>query len=80
MIFAGFRPVNAVLAALLFGFVTALGFAGQARSWPIAAPIRSMLPYLGIVAPMIVPVVAVRRMRFMPAPAALAKPRYRDLR
>jgi simple sugar transport system permease protein len=81
VIFAGFRPINAVLAALLFGFVTALGFVGQARNWPIAAPILSMLPYLGTVALMIVPVVAFKRMRrLMAAPAGLAVPYYRDMR
>lgn len=81
VIFAGFRPINAVLAALLFGFVTALGFVGQARNWPIAAPILSMLPYLGTVALIIVPVVALKRMRrLMAAPAGLAVPYYRDMR
>ncbi|MFN3641843.1 MAG: ABC transporter permease [Gemmobacter sp.] len=81
VIFAGFRPINAVLAALLFGFITALGFVGQARNWPIAAPILSMLPYLGTVALIIVPVVAFKRMRrLMAAPAALATPFFRDMR
>ncbi|MFN6977704.1 MAG: ABC transporter permease, partial [Gemmobacter sp.] len=81
VIFAGFRPINAVLAALLFGFITALGFVGQARNWPIAAPILSMLPYLGTVALIIVPVVAFKRMRrLMAAPAALATPYFRDMR
>jgi simple sugar transport system permease protein len=81
VIFAGFRPINAALAALLFGFVTALGFVGQARNWPIAAPILSMLPYLGTVALIIVPVVALKRMRrLMAAPAGLAVPYYRDMR
>lgn len=81
VIFAGFRPINAVLAALLFGFITALGFVGQARNWPIAAPILSMLPYLGTIALMIVPVLAFHRMRrLMAAPAAVAIPFYRDMR
>lgn len=81
VIFAGFRPINAVLAALLFGFITALGFVGQARNWPVAAPILSMLPYLGTVALIIVPVVAFKRMRrLMAAPAGLAVPYYRDMR
>lgn len=81
VIFAGFRPINAALAALLFGFITALGFVGQARNWPIAAPILSMLPYLGTVALIIVPVVAFRRLRrIMAAPAALATPYFRDMR
>ncbi len=81
VIFAGFRPIPAVLAALLFGFITGLGFVGQARNWPIAAPILSMLPYLGTVALMIVPVLAFQRMRrVMAAPAGLSVPYFRDMR
>jgi general nucleoside transport system permease protein len=81
VIFAGYRPLNAVLAALLFGVITSLGFVGQARNWPVAAPILSMLPYLGTIAFIVVPVVAWHRMRqAMAAPAALGTPYYRDLR
>lgn len=81
VIFAGYRPLNAVGAALLFGLITSLGFVGQARNWPIAAPILSMLPYLGTMAFIIVPVVAWQRMRrVMAAPAALGEPYYRDVR
>jgi general nucleoside transport system permease protein len=81
VIFAGYRPVNAVLAALLFGCITSLGFIGQARNWPIAAPILSMLPYLGTIALIIVPVLAWHRVRrLMAAPAALGEPYYRDVR
>ena len=81
VIFAGFRPINAAGAALLFGFVTALGFVGQARNWPVAAPIMSMLPYLGTIALIILPVVVFKRMRrVMAAPAALSVPFYRDTR
>ncbi|KAB6716082.1 MULTISPECIES: ABC transporter permease [Roseobacteraceae] len=81
VIFAGFRPINAVLAGLLFGFVTALGFVGQAHNWPIAASILSMLPYLGTMALMIVPVLAWQRMRrLMAAPDSLTVPYFRDQR
>jgi general nucleoside transport system permease protein len=81
VIFAGYRPINAVLAALLFGAITSLGFVGQARNWPIAAPILSMLPYLGTIALIIVPVLAWHRVRrLMAAPAALGQPYYRDIR
>lgn len=81
VIFAGYRPINAVLAALLFGCITSLGFIGQARNWPIAAPILSMLPYLGTIALIIVPVLAWHRVRrLMAAPAALGEPYYRDVR
>ena len=80
VIFAGYRPITAVLAALLFGAITALGFVGQARNWPIPAPFLSMLPYLGTIALMIVPVLAWRRMRqWMAAPEALGRPYFRDV-
>lgn len=81
VIFAGYRPLNAVLAALLFGLITSLGFVGQARNWPIAAPVLSMLPYLGTIALIIVPVLAWQKVRrMMAAPAALGEPYFRDER
>lgn len=81
VIFAGYRPIPAVLSALLFGMITALGFVGQARGWPIAPAFLSMLPYLGTIAFIIVPVLAFKRMRqLMAAPAALGEPYFRDVR
>ena len=81
VIFAGYRPIPAVLSGLLFGLITALGFVGQARGWPIAPAFLSMLPYLGTMAFIIVPVLAWQRMRrIMAAPAAIGLPYYRDVR
>ncbi|KRB61164.1 sugar ABC transporter [Rhizobium sp. Root708] len=81
VIFAGYRPIPAVLSGLLFGFITALGFVGQARGWPVAPAFLSMLPYLGTMAFIIVPVLAWQRMRrIMAAPAAIGVPYYRDVR
>jgi simple sugar transport system permease protein len=81
VIFAGYRPIMATLSGLLFGLITALGFIGQARGWPVAPAFLSMLPYLGTVAFIIVPVLAWQKMRrAMAAPAALALPYYRDMR
>ena len=81
VIFAGYRPIMATLSGFLFGMITALGFIGQARGWPIAPAFLSMLPYLGTVAFIIVPVLAWQKMRrAMAAPAALALPYYRDMR
>ncbi|MBT9385171.1 ABC transporter permease [Pseudooceanicola sp. CBS1P-1] len=81
VIFAGFRPINTVLAALLFGFITALGFVGQARNWPVAAPILAMLPYAGTIVLMILPVLAWQKMRrLMAAPEGLTQPYFRDER
>lgn len=81
VIFAGYRPWTAVAAALLFGMITSLGYMGQARNWPVAAPILSMLPYLGTIALMIVPVIAWQKVRrLMAAPAAIGEPYFRDVR
>ncbi|NVN36919.1 ABC transporter permease [Komagataeibacter swingsii] len=81
VIFAGYRPVIVTLSALLFGLVTALSFVGQAHNWPIDPAFLNMLPYLGTMAFIIVPVVVWHRMRrVMAAPAALAQPYYRDVR
>lgn len=81
VIFAGYRPLNAVLAALLFGAITAIGFVGQARNWPIPSPFLSMLPYLGTIALMIAPALAWHRLRqWMAAPEALGQPYFRDVR
>jgi simple sugar transport system permease protein len=81
VIFAGYRPINAVLAALLFGIITSIGFVGQARNWPIAPAFLSMLPYLGTIALIIIPVVAFPRFRrLMAAPAALGEPYRREMR
>jgi general nucleoside transport system permease protein len=81
VIFAGYRPIPAALSGLLFGFITALGFVGQARGWPIAPAFLSMLPYAGTIAFIIVPVIAWQRMRrLMAAPAALGQPYFRSVR
>ena len=81
VIFAGYRPIPAVLSGLLFGLITAVGFVGQAKGWPVAPAFLSMLPYLGTMAFIIVPVLAWQRMRrVMAAPAAIGVPYYRDVR
>lgn len=80
VIFAGFRPLHAVGGAFLFGLITALGFVGQARNWPVPPAFLSMLPYLGTVAFMIVPALFAGRTRRLLAPAALGVPYFRDER
>jgi ABC-type uncharacterized transport system permease subunit len=79
VIFAGFRPYRVAFGALLFGIISALGFVGQARNWPIAPAVLSMLPYLGTLAFMIVPALIWKRMqRQLAAPAALGVGYFRD--
>jgi simple sugar transport system permease protein len=81
VIFGGFKPLNMVAGALLFGVITALGFVGQARDWPIPPAFLSMLPYLATIACMIVPPLLARskRSRFL-APASLGVPYFREQR
>jgi general nucleoside transport system permease protein len=81
VIFAGYRPYQTTLGALLFGVITAMGFVGQARNWPIPPALLSMLPYLGTLACMIGPVlVSSRLQRRLAAPASLGLAFYRDQR
>jgi simple sugar transport system permease protein len=81
VIFAGFRPYTATLGAFLFGLITALGFVGQARNWPIPPAFLSMLPYVVTVACMIIPVILSRRLQQrLAAPAALGQAYFRDQR
>ena len=60
VIFAGFKPLNAALGAFLFGVITALGFVGQARNWPIPPAFLSMLPYVVTLLCMIAPALCCR--------------------
>lgn len=79
VIFAGYRPYRVVFGALLFGIITALGFVGQARNWPIAPALLAMLPYIGTIAFMIVPAVIWKRtQRHLAAPAGLGVGYFRD--
>src|SRR6202035_3939052 len=81
VIFAGFRPLYAAAAAFLFGVITSIGFVGQARNWPVAPAVLSMLPYLGTIAFIVVPALAWQKIRrSTAAPAALGVPYFRDMR
>ena len=81
VIFAGYRPWTAVLAALVFGVITSIGYVGQARNWPVEPALLSTLPYLGTIALIILPVMVSHKIRRrMAAPAALGIPYFRDMR
>lgn len=81
VIFGGFRPLNVTMGAFLFGVITALGFVGQARNWPIPSAFLSMRPYVATVLFMIVPALAAGRFgRRSAAPAALGTAYFRDER
>lgn len=81
VILAARRPIPTAVASLFFGAVTSLGFVGQARGWPVAPAVLSMLPYVGTLVVVVVPALASRRLRrSLAPPAALGQPYFRDLR
>jgi len=81
VIFGGVKPLKIVVGALLFGLITALGFVGQARNWPVPPAVLSMLPYLATIACMIMPPLLSRRSRaHFGAPASLGMPYFREQR
>lgn len=81
VIFARYSPWRTVLGALFFGVITSFGFVGQSRNWGVPASFFSMLPYLGTIAVMLVPLLQRNRLqKHWIAPAALGTPYYRDER
>jgi general nucleoside transport system permease protein len=81
VIFARYSPWKTVVGALFFGAITSFGFVAQSRNWGVPASFFSMLPYLGTIAIMLLPILHRDRIqkRWL-APAALGTPYYRDER
>ena len=50
VVFASWVPSRLLMGALLFGGITIMQFAGQARGWVVPSQFLSMLPYLGTIA------------------------------
>jgi simple sugar transport system permease protein len=46
VVFASWMPSRVLIGALLFGGITILQFAGQARGWTVPPQFLSMLPYI----------------------------------
>jgi general nucleoside transport system permease protein len=80
VIFARHRPFQVTLGALLFGTITALGFAAQALNWPISPTVLSSLPYVFTVLVLILPVLGQRQSAGSSTPAALGLPYFREKR
>jgi ABC-type uncharacterized transport system permease subunit len=78
VIFARYRPMQVTLGALLFGAITALGFAAQALNWPISPTFLSSLPYLFTVLVLILPALRRRQVTGISTPAALGVPYFRE--
>lgn len=80
VIFGAWRPLPVVLGALLFGAVTSLGFVAQIQGWGIPSGFLAMLPYLGTIILMVIPIVIRSKSarRINTAPAALGTPYIRE--
>jgi general nucleoside transport system permease protein len=81
VIFARYSPWKTVAGALFFGVITSFGFVAQVRNWGLPASFFSMLPYLGTIAVMLLPLLQGKRLhkRWI-APAALGTAYFRDER
>ena len=71
VVFASWQPWRVTIGAVLFGGVTIMQLAGQARGWPIPAQFLSMLPYLATI--IVLVTIACRGHIALGAPAHLAK-------
>ena len=71
VVFASWRPWRVTIGAVLFGGVTIMQLAGQARGWAIPAQFLSMLPYLATI--IVLVSIASRGRIAVGAPAHLGK-------
>jgi simple sugar transport system permease protein len=54
VVFASWLPWRVLVGALIFGGITIMQLAGQARGWTIPSQFLSMLPYLATIAVLVV--------------------------
>jgi len=54
VVFASWVPSRILIGALLFGGITIMQLAGQARGWAVPSQLLSMLPYLATIAVLVV--------------------------
>jgi len=80
VIFGAWRPLPVVLGALLFGAVTSLGFVAQIQGWGIPSSFLAMMPYLGTILLMAIPILFRSRAlrKLSTSPAALGIPYIRE--
>jgi simple sugar transport system permease protein len=74
VVFASWIPYRIVIGALIFGGITIMQLAGQARGWTIPPQVLSMLPYLATIFALVV--ISVRSSSYLNVPAALGKTFY----
>jgi simple sugar transport system permease protein len=80
VIFSGWRPLRAVLAAYLFGGMVNLGFTFQLLRVPVPSNFLSMIPFVVTLIALIVVSSRTSLARALGAPAALAVPYRREER
>ncbi len=77
VVFASWRPERVVLGALIFGGITIMQLAGQARGWAIASQLLSMLPYLATILALVL--ISARSSKlYLIVPACLGRPFHPD--
>ena len=72
VVFASWMPSRILIGALLFGGITIMQLAGQARGWEMPAQFLSMLPYLATIAVLVL-ISRNRNFGLMRAPAHLGR-------
>ena len=73
VVFASWMPSRVVVGALIFGGITIMQLAGQARGWTIPSQVLSMLPYLATIFALVL--MSIRSSSsYLTVPAALGKP------
>ena len=71
VVFASWRPWRLVAGAILFGGVTIMQLAGQAKGWTIPPQFLSMLPYLATI--FVLVFISSRGRNYFGAPAHLGR-------
>ncbi|MBO21587.1 MAG: ABC transporter permease [Rhodospirillaceae bacterium] len=72
VVFASWMPWRILVGALLFGGITIMQLAGQARGWTIPSQFLSMLPYLATIAVLVV-LSGSRELSLVNTPACLGR-------
>lgn len=76
VVFASWLPSRIFVGAVIFGGITIMQLAGQARGWPIASQFLSMLPYLATILALIMISFRAKKSSAI-VPACLGRPFHR---
>ncbi|NDA08330.1 MAG: ABC transporter permease [Alphaproteobacteria bacterium] len=73
VVFASWMPSRIVVGALIFGGITIMQLAGQARGWAVPSQVLSMLPYLATIVALVL--ISMRgKSSYLTVPACIGKP------